>query len=149
MAAAVALSPATSLRLKPFSTTVRFLSVYRRICPKSLPSSPKTLATNSPFPPKSHIHHYIHPPFPCVSIRRQFSSVIASALSPGEATEKQKTEVLETEKVGKFRKRFRIVDIKGGPDEGLDRVGQNFVVKGWVRTLRVQSSVTFIEVFIS
>lgn len=41
---------------------------------------------------------------------------------------------------------MRIVDVKGGPDEGLDRLGQTLVVKGWVRTLRVQSSVTFIEV---
>uniref|UniRef100_A0A6N2MK87 Aminoacyl-transfer RNA synthetases class-II family profile domain-containing protein n=1 Tax=Salix viminalis TaxID=40686 RepID=A0A6N2MK87_SALVM len=32
------------------------------------------------------------------------------------------------------------------PDEGLDRVGKTIVVMGWVRTLRVQSSVTFIEV---
>lgn len=149
MAAAVALSPANSLRLKPLSTTVRFISGYRKTYPKIPSSVPKTLATNSLFSPKPHIHHYIHPPFAGVPIRRQFSCVIAAALSSGEAIEKQKTEVLETEKVGKFRKRLRIVDIKGGPDEGLDRLGQNLVVKGWVRTLRVQSSVTFIEVFIS
>jgi asparaginyl-tRNA synthetase len=41
---------------------------------------------------------------------------------------------------------LKIADIKGGPDEGLDRVGKTIVVMGWVRTLRVQSSVTFIEV---
>lgn len=41
---------------------------------------------------------------------------------------------------------MRVVDIKGGPDEGLDRLGQTLAVKGWVRTLRVQSSVIFIEV---
>lgn len=49
-------------------------------------------------------------------------------------------------KVGKFRKKLKIVDVKGGPDQGLDRVGQMLVVTGWVRTLRAQSSVTFIEV---
>lgn len=49
-------------------------------------------------------------------------------------------------KVGEFRKKLKIVDVKGGPDEGLDRVGQMIVVAGWVRTLRAQSSVTFIEV---
>ncbi|KAL8114428.1 hypothetical protein AgCh_021323 [Apium graveolens] len=64
----------------------------------------------------------------------------------GEAAEKQKAQVLGSDKVGKFRKRLKIVDIKGGPDEGLDRLGQTLVVKGWVRTLRAQSSVTFIEV---
>lgn len=49
-------------------------------------------------------------------------------------------------KVGEFRKKLKIVDVKGGPDEGLDRVGLMIVVAGWVRTLRAQSSVTFIEV---
>lgn len=49
-------------------------------------------------------------------------------------------------KVGEFRKKLKIVDVKGGPNEGLDRVGQMIVVAGWVRTLRAQSSVTFIEV---
>ncbi|XP_031502304.1 asparagine--tRNA ligase, chloroplastic/mitochondrial [Nymphaea colorata] len=50
------------------------------------------------------------------------------------------------ERVRAFRKRLRIVDVKGGPDEGLDRVGQRLSVRGWVRTCRVQSTVTFIEV---
>ena len=50
------------------------------------------------------------------------------------------------EEIGQFRKNLRIVDVKGGLDEGLDRLGQTLVVRGWVRTLRVQSSVTFIEV---
>lgn len=49
-------------------------------------------------------------------------------------------------KVGEFRKKLKIVDIKGGADQGLGRVGQTLVVMGWVRTFRVQSSVTFIEV---
>ncbi|XP_021643488.2 asparagine--tRNA ligase, chloroplastic/mitochondrial isoform X3 [Hevea brasiliensis] len=50
------------------------------------------------------------------------------------------------DRVGLFRKKLKIADIKGGPDEGLNRVGQTLVVMGWVRTLRVQSSVTFMEV---
>ncbi|XP_051146836.1 asparagine--tRNA ligase, chloroplastic/mitochondrial [Andrographis paniculata] len=49
-------------------------------------------------------------------------------------------------KIREFRKKLKIADIKGGPDQGLDRLGENLVVQGWVRTLRVQSSVTFIEV---
>ncbi|GMN32813.1 hypothetical protein TIFTF001_003852 [Ficus carica] len=48
--------------------------------------------------------------------------------------------------VGEFRKKLRVADIKGSPEQGLDRLGHTLVVKGWVRTLRVQSSVTFIEV---
>ncbi|XP_061341069.1 asparagine--tRNA ligase, chloroplastic/mitochondrial [Gastrolobium bilobum] len=47
------------------------------------------------------------------------------------------------EKVGEFRKKLRVADVKG---EGLDLLGHNLVLKGWVRTLRLQSSVTFIEV---
>ncbi|KAK8964867.1 hypothetical protein KSP40_PGU015739 [Platanthera guangdongensis] len=50
------------------------------------------------------------------------------------------------EEVRKFKKRLRIVDLKGGPDEGLGRVGQTITIRGWVRTCRIQSSVTFIEV---
>lgn len=38
------------------------------------------------------------------------------------------------------------MDIKGGPEEGVDKLGQDLTVRGWVRTVRVQSSVTFIEV---
>ncbi|XP_042512386.1 asparagine--tRNA ligase, chloroplastic/mitochondrial [Macadamia integrifolia] len=89
-----------------------------------------------------------------LSGRRLFSSVVSGALSSGEAAaEKTKTQLIEKQtnvgtagKVEEFRKRLRIVDIKGGPDEGLDRLGQTLVVKGWVRTLRAQRSITFIEV---
>ena len=68
------------------------------------------------------------------------------------SSESAKVELLDKEKgeiwnrVGEFRRKLKIDDVKGGPDEGLDRVGKNIVVMGWVRTLRVQSSVTFIEV---
>lgn len=86
---------------------------------------------------------------PSFSGGRKFSSVISAAILPEKAVEKQKGEVLGSDnEVKKFRKRLRIVDIKGGVDEGLDRLGENLVVKGWIRTLRVQSSVTFIEVFV-
>ncbi|GLJ11643.1 hypothetical protein SUGI_0173500 [Cryptomeria japonica] len=47
--------------------------------------------------------------------------------------------------VGKFQKRLRIADIKAGPAQGLERVGQCLSVRGWVRTCRVQRSITFIE----
>lgn len=54
---------------------------------------------------------------------------------------------LDGDRVGEFRRRLRVADIKGGDDEALmGRVGKTMVVRGWVRTLRLQSSVTFIEV---
>lgn len=49
-------------------------------------------------------------------------------------------------KIREFRRKLKIADIKGGVDEGLERLGETLVVRGWVRTLRAQSSVTFIEV---
>ncbi|KAF7810098.1 asparagine--tRNA ligase, chloroplastic/mitochondrial [Senna tora] len=129
-AIAVAVSPTRHLRLTPFSA-FRYLSLPRRPIP-----------TLSP------------PLFPSLPIprRRCFCTVIAAALHSGEAVEKTKHDVVEDRstqlggKVGEFRKKLRVVDIKSGPTEGLDKVGQNLVVKGWVRTLRVQSSVTFIEI---
>lgn len=48
--------------------------------------------------------------------------------------------------VSKFKKRLRIADIKGGDDGGLGRVGEKMVVRGWVRTCRLQKTFTFIEV---
>ncbi|CAN6476891.1 unnamed protein product [Victoria cruziana] len=61
-------------------------------------------------------------------------------------TNDSRREIGAGEKVETFWKRIRIVDVKGGPDEGLDRVGQRLSVRGWVRTCRVQSTVTFIEI---
>ena len=132
--AAAALAPATPLRLKPYST-LRFLSFYSKnlTTPHFFTPLPRW-----PFPSHSTIHR-----------KRCFCSVISAALQSGERT---KTEFQEKKVgemgniVGEFRKKLKITDIKGGPDEGLDRVGQTLVVTGWVRTLRVQSSVTFLEV---
>lgn len=58
----------------------------------------------------------------------------------------QKVGIEAGEGVRKFKKRLRIADVRGGPDEGLDMVGQSIAIRGWVRTCRVQSIVTFIEV---
>ncbi|PRQ49563.1 putative asparagine--tRNA ligase [Rosa chinensis] len=129
MAAAAFAPPSSSLRL-------RFLSFYpiRPILPHSKPPIfPPFLPR--PFPPSA-------PP------RRSFCTVVAAALHSGGAAERTKPEISEKwkDRVGEFRKKLKVADIKGGPDEGLDRLGQTLVVTGWVRTLRVQSSVTFIEV---
>ncbi|KAL5551174.1 hypothetical protein UlMin_001350 [Ulmus minor] len=138
MAATAALAPATSLRFKPFSS-IRLFSFYSSTLPKP---SPRPLII-SPLLPRNS---------PSSGGRSCFCSVISGALHSGEAVEKAKPESVEKlsfergERVGEFRKKLRIVDVKGGPDEGLERLGQTLVVNGWVRTLRVQSSVTFIEV---
>jgi len=46
-------------------------------------------------------------------------------------------------RVEQFRKKLRVSEIKEG--DGADVLGRDLVVQGWVRTLRLQSSVTFIE----
>ncbi|CAM6128902.1 unnamed protein product [Calypogeia fissa] len=48
--------------------------------------------------------------------------------------------------VPEFQRRLRIADIKGGPDEGIGRVGETMVVRGWVRTCRLQKTFSFVEV---
>ncbi|KAF8412424.1 hypothetical protein HHK36_000388 [Tetracentron sinense] len=153
---AAALAPASSLRLRPHSAA-RFFSVYSTRNPRNVPISFKTLTNHLLFPPLVHRYTRLHQFSRArtdisISIRRCFCSVISGSLSSGEAVETANLESIENmkletgEKVREFRKRLRIADIKGGPDEGLDRLGQKLVVRGWVRTLRVQSSVTFIEV---
>lgn len=144
--AAIAAAPTRHLRLSP-SSAFRYLSLYGKATSNNLPKLPTTLAKpilfrTYPFPDFSQE----------IPRRRCFCSVIAGALHSGEAVETTKQDVVEDRrgevggKVGEFRKRLRVVDIKSGPTGGLDKVGQNLVVKGWVRTLRVQSSVTFVEV---
>lgn len=134
---AAALTPATSLRLKPFSA-VRFLSFYRQTTPiptTNLPIPPKALATTSVFRPK-----FLAPSHaPTIPDRRCFCTATEVATAT--------TDENLGEKIGEFRKRVSIVDIKGGQEEGVDKLGQDLTVRGWVRTVRVQSSVTFIEVF--
>ncbi|XP_009348576.2 asparagine--tRNA ligase, chloroplastic/mitochondrial [Pyrus x bretschneideri] len=138
---AAALAPSPSLRFNPYST-LRLLSFY--------PRTPLPCRTPTP----------IFPPFlprlsraAAVPRRRSFCTLISAALYAGGAAERTKPEIAEerrseggNNRVGEFRKKLKVVDVKGGSDEGLERLGQSLVVMGWVRTLRVQSSVTFIEV---
>ena len=82
-------------------------------------------------------------PRPSISYQRllKFRQLCSSTL----AAETEEG-VASVDNVRKFRKRQTIGEIKGGPEEGLEFVGQKLVVRGWVRTCRVQRSVTFIEV---
>lgn len=148
---AAALAPVVSLRFKPQSA-VRLLSAYTKTNPRNFPTTSQTRTATLHFP---QLYQPLTPPFIFFGVgaarprRRCLCTAISGALSSGEAIEKPKPEFFSAEtgeKVGEFRKRLRVVDIKGGPDEGLDRLGQTLAVKGWVRTLRVQSSVIFLEV---
>ncbi|KAL4344215.1 hypothetical protein AHAS_Ahas11G0156100 [Arachis hypogaea] len=79
---------------------------------------------------------------------------LSSSLSPPFSTRSFCTATLQSSdaaaaahtKVGEFRRKLKVADVKGGPDQGLDKLGQSLVITGWVRTLRVQSSITFVEV---
>eukprot|EP00268_Persea_americana_P025473 TRINITY_DN2484_c0_g1_i3.p1 TRINITY_DN2484_c0_g1~~TRINITY_DN2484_c0_g1_i3.p1 ORF type:complete len:588 (+),score=109.09 TRINITY_DN2484_c0_g1_i3:47-1810(+) len=151
MAASV-LSPRSPYRLRPRSAA-RLLLLCSSTNPRIPPPILKT-PTNPPlFLPPLRLHFRPPPLVPSnlsslSSHKRFFCRGTTSAFSSADP----KTESADTpptvasEKVGKFRKRLRIADIKGGPDEGLDRVGQELLVRGWVRTSRKQSSITFIEV---
>ncbi|KAL0018100.1 hypothetical protein WJX77_004540 [Trebouxia sp. C0004] len=45
-----------------------------------------------------------------------------------------------------FARRTSVKDVKGGPDQGVSNIGLTFVVRGWVRTVRRQKVISFIEV---
>ncbi|KAL0056311.1 hypothetical protein WJX82_009901 [Trebouxia sp. C0006] len=45
-----------------------------------------------------------------------------------------------------FARRTSIKDVKGGPDKGVSNIGSTIDVRGWVRTVRHQKSISFIEV---
>lgn len=130
MAAAISPAASTTLRLlKPFSAAVRLSSLF---------TNPNINHSNAPlllFSSAAISHH-----------QRSLCSIVSAAVSSGGATKPEPLELEKGAKIREFRKKFKIVDVKGGPDQGLDRLGETLVVRGWVRTLRVQSSVTFIEV---
>ncbi|KAK2416780.1 Class II aminoacyl-tRNA and biotin synthetases superfamily protein [Trifolium repens] len=48
-----------------------------------------------------------------------------------------------TNKVPQFRKKLKVSDVK---DDQFDSLGNTLVLQGWVRTLRLQSSVSFLEI---
>ncbi|KAL8160326.1 hypothetical protein V2J09_001863 [Rumex salicifolius] len=139
---AVAFSPASSLRLKS-STALQIFSLY------TASKSFNPLKSLFALPRHLHCRRFAPPPSHPLLHGRRLRTLASSAVSSGEIPNTSPTSVAElggTEKVGQFRRKLRVADVKAGPDEGLDRLGQTLVVSGWVRTIRVQSSVTFIEV---
>ncbi|KAL0727683.1 hypothetical protein Bca4012_023776 [Brassica carinata] len=127
---AAAFLPATSLRLNPFST-LRFLSFF-----------PVSYSLQRP------LRRPLLQPSPANARRRCFCTATSQSPGSGDGTKANNNnhELRFGSKVGEFRKKLRIAEVKGGGDEGLGRVGQSLSVTGWVRTLRSQSSVTFIEI---
>ncbi|CAN6175414.1 unnamed protein product [Urochloa humidicola] len=83
-------------------------------------------------------------PLAAASGRRQHFCAAAQASAPAAATAAATGPAGES--VGEFRKRLRVVDVKGGEDEGAAWVGKELAVRGWVRTCRAQRTVTFVEV---
>ncbi|KAG9452314.1 hypothetical protein H6P81_005218 [Aristolochia fimbriata] len=144
MAGAAALAPASTSRLRS-SSAARLL----RLCTSKTLKTPNQRFNE--FTNSSHLPVFLRfelsPPRPNLALSswRCFCSGTTGAVSA--ASVKTKFDEKTTgERVREFRKRLRIVDIKGGTDEWLDRLGEYLVVRGWVRTCRVQSTVTFIEV---
>lgn len=131
---AAAFLPATSLRLTPYST-LRFLSFF-----------PISNASHSLLRPLRRRVLPLFEAFPANPRRRCFCTAVSESLGSGEGIKVENYEKRFGSKVGEFRKKLKIAEVKGGADEGLSRVGQSLNIMGWVRTLRSQSSVTFIEV---
>lgn len=77
-------------------------------------------------------------------VRRELS-VMAKVMDTNAAMEVEVKQPV-TSSIPEFQKRLRIADIKGGDDGGLGRVGETMLVRGWVRTCRMQKTFTFIEV---
>ncbi|XP_064952931.1 asparagine--tRNA ligase, chloroplastic/mitochondrial-like isoform X1 [Musa acuminata AAA Group] len=147
MAAAASLAPAASSSLlrRPRSAA-RLLLLRRPGNPIAAAANSRTIRPNYPPPPPQPFGRppAVDPPADVLGSRwRRFCSAAVSA--DAEACEKVAT-TEAGEKVREFRKRLRIADVKGGPDEGMDRLGEVLVVRGWIRTCRVQSTVTFIEI---
>ncbi|PIA55290.1 hypothetical protein AQUCO_00800185v1 [Aquilegia coerulea] len=142
MAAASAAIVSTSCLRSSSQSTIRYISLYLNgrsfnLRGDVLLRKSKILKDyNILYPSFHHISSH-----PTITVKRRYFSC-----SVGSEMVDKLSDVEQAEKVREFRKRLRIVDVKGGPDEGLDRLGQKLVVKGWVRTSRVQSTVTFLEV---
>lgn len=134
---AAAFLPATSLRLTPYST-LRFLSFF-----------PISNASHSLLRPLRRRVLPLFEAFPANPRRRCFCTAVSESLGSGEGIKVENYEKIFGSKVGEFRKKLKIAEVKGGADEGLSRVGQSLNIMGWVRTLRSQSSVTFIEVILN
>ncbi|XP_013655815.2 asparagine--tRNA ligase, chloroplastic/mitochondrial [Brassica napus] len=121
--------PATTLRLTPFST-LRFLSFF-----------PSSYSLFSP------LSRPISEGFPANARRRCFCTAVTESAGSGEGKKVDNSyENRFGSRVGEFRRKLKIAEVKGGADQGLGRVGQSLSIMGWVRTLRSQSSVTFIEI---
>lgn len=77
-----------------------------------------------------------------VGARRSLSvSATASTKETSEPTSVQRVPARDA-----FNGRIRVVDIKGGADEGMSNVGKDYEVRGWVRTVRDQKTFAFIEI---
>uniref|UniRef100_A0A1D1ZCD0 asparagine--tRNA ligase n=1 Tax=Anthurium amnicola TaxID=1678845 RepID=A0A1D1ZCD0_9ARAE len=149
-AAAASFATANSFRLKPRPAACLFVIRAAARTPRPGHRKPPILVTKPSDASLLLILSRRRPsplvlPEPRVSNWRRFCSA-TSVSAESDAQETATAGGVSGEKVREFRRRRSIADVKGGPDEGLGLVGQKLVVRGWVRTCRVQRSVTFIEV---
>jgi len=75
-----------------------------------------------------------------VSSRRSLTASASATTSTPARTEQR------VPKRADFAGRCRVVDIKGGADEGMSNVGKEYEVRGWVRTVRDQKTFSFVEI---
>eukprot|EP00252_Welwitschia_mirabilis_P004056 TRINITY_DN1421_c0_g1_i1.p1 TRINITY_DN1421_c0_g1~~TRINITY_DN1421_c0_g1_i1.p1 ORF type:complete len:566 (+),score=98.63 TRINITY_DN1421_c0_g1_i1:243-1940(+) len=69
-----------------------------------------------------------------------------SALQASKGTKSDGMSTVSSQTVHKFQKRLRISDIVCCPEEDMGTYGRKISVRGWVRTCRVQKTITFIEI---
>ncbi|OAY66184.1 Asparagine--tRNA ligase, chloroplastic/mitochondrial [Ananas comosus] len=139
-AAAAAAAPAALIRRH---SAARLLLLHRRgrnpktplrRSPASLHPLPRSSPPPSPLIPNAASSRWRWRLFCSGTLAADADAAAAAAATEG------------GEGVREFRRRLRIADVKGGASEGVDWLGKELVIRGWVRTCRVQSSVTFIEV---
>ncbi|KAJ6818144.1 asparagine--tRNA ligase, chloroplastic/mitochondrial [Iris pallida] len=103
-----------------------------------------TTSAAPPPPPRRPLLLFRPPSAPPPNWRRR--RLCSKAYSAEAETVEKKSGGGVGEGVREFKRRVRIADVKGGPGQGLEWLGKTLSVRGWVRTCRVQRSVTFIEV---
>ncbi|XP_074564686.1 asparagine--tRNA ligase, chloroplastic/mitochondrial isoform X2 [Curcuma longa] len=145
IAAAASLASAATFSLLRFRRAASPLLLLRRLrCPRtSVGRSSGNARSRAHTPPSPS--PFSSDALSCDRIGSTWRQFCSAAISADAETREKIPSAEAGEKVREFRRRLRIADVKGGPDEGVDRIGEVLVIRGWVRTCRVQTTVTFIE----
>ncbi|CAN8324933.1 unnamed protein product [Cochlearia groenlandica] len=129
--AAAAFLPATTLRLSQCSS-LRFLSFFpvhnRSYSLLRRPLRRRVLPLFGDSPTNN-------------ARRRCFCAAVSESIGSDKVENRDEKKRFGS-KIGEFRKKLRIAQVKGGEE----LIGKSLIVMGWVRTLRSQSSITFVEI---